>query len=380
MGDRHHRIRRSFGLIARATLVAALVPVMGVLQTAPSQAGTNYKLVRKMSGLDQPVYMTVPPGEKHKYFIVLKPGEIVIADDWNLRSTPFLDMTSIVSSDGERGLLSMAFDPDYATNRRFYVYYTNLSGNIVIARYLRDPSNENLADPNSRVTLTTVDHPTWDNHNGGMMQFDPIAAQSGTSMLYFATGDGGSGGDPNNNSQNLSSGLGKMFRIDVNDANFTREMFAYGLRNPWRWSFDKVNGNIRIGDVGQNEWEELDLIKQGTAPGVNLGWRKYEGTHLYHDQTIDESRLIWPFEEYAHSGGNCSVTGGYTYRGTIDSLYGYYLYADLCTGNIWRRKPGHNVKMDISGTVNNIVSFAEGDGGGLYVISIDGEVWKLNKA
>jgi hypothetical protein len=322
----------------------------------------------------------VPPGEKHKYFVVLKGGVIRIADDWKLRSTPFLDISSIVSSDGERGLLSLAFDPDYAANRRFYVYYTNLSGNIVIARYLRDPSNENLADPNSRVALTTISHPTYSNHNGGMLQFDPIAAQSGTSMLYFATGDGGGGGDPNNNSQNLSSALGKMHRIDVNDANFTREMFAYGLRNPWRWSFDKVNGNIRIGDVGQDSWEELDLIKQGTAPGVNLGWRKYEGDHLYNQQNIDESRLIWPFQEYAHSDGNCSVTGGYTYRGTIDSLYGYYLYADLCTGNIWRRKPGNNVKMDISGIVSNIVSFAEGDGGGIYVISIDGEVWRLDKA
>jgi glucose/arabinose dehydrogenase len=380
MREGRHRTRPSVGLIARAMLVATLLPVMSVLQAAPSHAGTNYKLVRKMSGLDQPVFMTVPPGEKHKYFIVLKGGEIVIADDWVLRSTPFLDLTSIVSSDGERGLLSLAFDPSYASNRRFYVYYTNLSGNIVIARYLRSAGNENIADANSQTILTTVNHPTWSNHNGGMMQFDPIAAQSGQSMLYFATGDGGSGGDPNNNSQNQSSALGKMFRIDVNGPQFTRTMFAYGLRNPWRWSFDKVNGNIRIGDVGQDAWEELDLIDQGTPPGVNFGWRKYEGNHLYHDQTIDESRLIWPFQEYSHSGGNCAVIGGYTYRGTIDTLYGYYLYADQCSGNIWRRKPGHNVKMDISGTVNDIVSFAEGDGGGLYVISIDGEVWRLNKA
>ena len=154
-----------------------------------------------------------------------------------------------------------------------------------------------------------------------------------------------------------------------------------GLRNPWRFSFDSLNGDLRIGDVGQDSWEELDFIKHGTTPGLNFGWRKYEGTHLYHSQTINESRLTWPFAQYSHAGGNCSVIGGYTYRGIISSLYGYYLYADLCSGNIWRRKPGQSpVRMGISGAVWNIVSFAEGNKGGLFVISINGAIYQLTTA
>jgi glucose/arabinose dehydrogenase len=372
---------RTLGPIARIAVLVALAPAIVALQAPPAHASTTYKLLLKISGLDAPVYMEAMPGDNNRYFIVEKGGTIQIVDFWVLQSTPFLDITSIVSSDDERGLLSMAFDPDYLTNRRFYVYYTDLSGNIVIARYLRKADDANHADPNSEVILTTIAHPNHSNHNGGQLQFDPIAAENGSSMLYFATGDGGGAGDPDDNAQNLSVPLGKLFRIDVNDPNFTREMYAYGLRNPWRFSFDMLNGDIRIGDVGQGSWEELDYIKNADATVYNFGWRKYEGKHLYHDEVIDETHLKYPFQEYAHTDGNCAVIGGYMFRGAISALYGYYLYADLCTGNIWRRKPGHNpVLMNVSGDVSDIVSFAEGNPGSIFVISIDGSIYRLTTA
>ena len=365
----------------RTGLVALLAASLAFAAASQAQAATAYRLVRRLSGLNQPVYMVPAPGNDHRYFIVEKGGLIRIADDWRLKATPFLNISSLVSKGNEQGLLSMAFDPTYAANRRFYVYYTNLSGSIVIARFVRSAGNADLADASSRKVLVTIPHPTYQNHNGGMLQFDPIAAQSGQAMLYFGTGDGGSGGDPNNNAQNQSSLLGKLLRMDVNAATPTPQIYAYGLRNPWRFSFDRLNGDLRIGDVGQDSWEELDFVKHGTAPGVNFGWRKYEGNHLYHSQTINESRLIWPFAQYSHAGGNCSVIGGYAYRGTMSSLYGYYLYADLCSGNIWRKKRGSNpIRMAISGTVSNIVSFAEGNGGGLYLISIAGSIYRLNQA
>jgi hypothetical protein len=362
----------------RAALVAIVAASLAFAAASQTHAATSYRLVRKLSGLNQPVFMVPAPGNNHRFFVVEKGGLIRIADYWKLKATPFLNISSSVSKGSEQGLLSMAFDPAYASNRRFYVYYTNLSGSIVIARFVRSASNADRADASSRNVLATIPHPAYQNHNGGMLQFDPIAAQSGQAMLYFGTGDGGGGGDPNNNAQNQSSLLGKLLRMDVNAATPTPQIYAYGLRNPWRFSFDRLNGDLRIGDVGQSSWEELDLIKHGTAPGVNFGWRKYEGTHLYHSQTINESRLTWPFAQYSHAGANCSVIGGYTYRGVMSSLYGYYLYADLCSGNIWRRKPGSSpALMGISGTVSNIVSFAQGNAGALFVVSIDGSIYFL---
>lgn len=362
-------------------LTLVLAPAIAVLNVAPAHADTSYKLTVKISGLDGPVYVSATPGDNHRYFIVLRGGVIEIADDWNLLAKPFLDISSQVSTDGERGLLSMAFDPNYLSNRRFYVYYTNTDGDITVSRFLRKAGNRNEADPSSEIILDTIGHPGHSNHNGGQLQFDPIAAKGGSSLLYYGTGDGGGSGDPDNNAQTLSSDLGKLFRIDVKDANFTRTRVAYGLRNPWRFSFDKLNGDLRMGDVGQDSWEELDFIGEGEATDINFGWRKYEGKHLFHDQVIDETKLRFPFQEYAHSDGNCAVVGGYMYRGTIDALYGNYLYGDLCSGNIWRRKPGHApVKLNVSGVVSRIVSFAEGNLGGIFVISEGGSIYRLEVA
>jgi glucose/arabinose dehydrogenase len=370
--------RRSFHRLCRGALVVLVAAPLVAVSQSSAVAAPRYRLTRIVSGLNQPVYMVAPPREYDRYFIVQKAGVIRVLKKGTLYRTPFLDIRSIVSDDGERGLLSMAFDPAYARNRRFYVYYTNLSGSIVVARYLTRAKYPNRADPGSRKILVTIPHPNYSNHNGGQLAFDPIAAKKGQAILYFATGDGGGVGDPGNNSQNKSSRLGKLLRMDVNASPPTARMVAYGLRNPWRFSFDRLNGDLRIGDVGQSNWEELDFFKHGARPGVNYGWRKYEGKHLYHDQDIDESRLVWPFQEYSHAGGNCTVIGGYMYRGKIKSLYGHYLYADLCSGNIWMRKPGRRpVLMNVSGQVSSIVSFAEGNLGGLFVISLNGSIYRL---
>lgn len=364
--------------LALSLLVLLLAAPLVLIRPAPAAAAPRYRLTLTVSGLTQPVYMVAPPGEYSRYFIVEKAGVIKVLKGGSVLRTPFLNIKSIVSDGGERGLLSMAFDPGYARNRRFYVYYTNNAGSIVVARFLTMAKYPNRADPSSRKALVTIPHPNYSNHNGGHLQFDPIAAKNGQAILYFGTGDGGGSGDPNNNAQNKSSRLGKLFRMDVNASPPTPRMIAYGLRNPWRFSFDRRNGDLRLGDVGQNNWEELDFFKHGGKPGVNYGWRKYEGKHLYHDQNIDESRLAWPFQEYSHAGGNCTVIGGYMYRGKIRSLYGHYLYADLCSGNIWMRKPGHRpVLMNISGQVSSIVSFAEGNLGGLFVISLNGQIYRL---
>jgi glucose/arabinose dehydrogenase len=381
--DRSDMKTRSRRLITLARIVLGGTLVLLVAQPfvgaqPVSAAAIQYTVTPAITGLNQPVYMTAPPGEYSRYFIVEKGGIVRIFKGGVLLGTPFLNISSLVSTDSERGLLSMAFDPRFASNRRFYVYYTNLSGNIVVARFLRMASNANRADPSSRRVLLTIPHPGHSNHNGGHLAFDPIAVRNGQAILYISTGDGGGAGDPNNNAQNKSSRLGKLLRMNVNDSQPSPVMVAYGLRNPWRYSFDRLNGDIRLGDVGQDSWEELDFFKHGTTPGVNYGWRKYEGHHLYHDQKIDGSRLTWPFQEYSHSGGGCTVIGGYMYRGSIASLYGRYLYADLCTGDVWMRKPGKNpVRMDISGQISSIVSFAEGNKGGLYIVSLNGTIYRL---
>ena len=168
-----------------------------------------------------------------------------------------------------------------------------------------------------------------------------------------------------------------MWRIDVHASKPQRQLFAYGLRNPWRFSFDRVRGALRIGDVGQDSWEELDYLGSGAGTGTNFGWRKYEGRHLYHNQWINTKQLRWPFYEYPHSNGNCAVVGGYLYRGSVSSLYGYYIFGDLCTGNIWAEQSRHVTQLNISGQVSNLCSFGEGNSAELYVISLDGTVYKL---
>jgi glucose/arabinose dehydrogenase len=333
------------------------------------------------SGLDQPVALT-HAGDT-RLFITQQTGTVLIYDALGLRTTPFLDIRSLVLSGGERGLLSVAFHPLYRDNGFFFVYYTNRNGDNNIARYKVSSTDSNLADPASGIILLTIPHPTYANHNGGQLQFGPDG------YLYIGTGDGGSAGDPNNHGQDLTQLLGKILRIDVDhglpytipasNPFFARdsarnEIWAYGLRNPWRFSFDRSTGDLWIGDVGQDAFEEVDLQPATSIGGENYGWRKMEGFHCYNPSTnCSDPSFTMPILEYSHAQGACSISGGYRYRGTqIPSLRGAYLYGDYCTGSIWSATPngaGWTTKTLLTSTLR-ISSFGEDVSGELYVLDV----------
>ena len=266
-------------------------------------------------------------------FIVEQAGLIRILQNGQVIEPPFLDIAARVDDGGnEQGLLGLAFHPDFANNGFFYVNYTGQGGDTVIARFT---ASGNIADPNSEVRLLGVRQP-YPNHNGGGLAF------GSDGYLYIALGDGGSGGDPQGNGQNLNTLLGKILRIDVNNGNpyavpadnpFGTEVFHYGLRNPWRISFDSQTGDLWIGDVGQGQWEEIDFLPAGTGGGVNFGWNRYEGLHEYSSGAELENHRP-PLFEYSHTDG-CSVTGGYVYRGPMPEWQGVYFYADFCSGKVW---------------------------------------------
>ena len=323
-------------------------------------------------GLSQAVYVTAPPGDTDRLFIVEKGGTIRIMKDGALLPTPFLGLTGEVSTGGEQGLLSLAFSPTYATDRRIYVDYTDSAGDTVVARYTASQTEPDRVDPATRKVLLTVDQP-YANHNGGQLQFGPDG------RLYVGLGDGGSEGDPHDYGQNLRVRLAKILRLDVGGSPTRVGTYAYGLRNPWRFSFDPATGDLWIGDVGQDRWEEVDFLKAGTPPGANFGWSYYEGDNVYKRQPIDRARLEFPVFEYPHTQG-CAVTGGYVYRGSaIPSLAGYYLFADFCSGRVWMMKgPGGSVaEAPVSRQVTQISSFGCDASGELYLVSLSGSVYEL---
>jgi glucose/arabinose dehydrogenase len=350
------------------------------------------------SGLNLPVGVYFAPGSDELY-IVQQRGKIMIANTaGTVSSTPFLDITSLVSQSGnERGLLGMAFHPDYQNNGYFYVNYTKASnGNTVIARYQRSAGNPLVADPNSQVILMEITQP-YSNHNGGQLHFGPDG------YLYIGLGDGGSAGDPQNNAQNMNSYLGKMLRIDVdngnpyavpptnpfvNVANTKPEIWASGLRNPWCYSFDKVTGDLWIADVGQNAWEEVNYQPASSAGGENYGWRCYEGAgHSYNTSGCGPvTAYTLPVAEYGHSGGHCSVTGGYVYRGgQFGDLYGKYLYTDYCSGAFWATYPNQsggfttqNLTQVNAPVTYALSAFGQDHNGELYVVGRDNNrIYKL---
>jgi glucose/arabinose dehydrogenase len=340
------------------------------------------------SGLDQPVALT-HAGDT-RLFITQQTGTLMIYDALGLRATPFLDIRSLVLSGGERGLLSVAFHPLYRDNGFFFVYYTNRNGDNSLARY-KVSSDPDRADPASGTILLTIPHPDFANHNGGQLQFGPDG------YLYIGTGDGGSGGDPNNHAQDLTQLLGKLLRIDVDhglpytipasNPFFARsgarnEIWAYGLRNPWRFTFDRSTGDLWIGDVGQDSYEEVDLQPVTSIGGENYGWRRMEGFHCYNPSTncFDPSFTL-PILEYPHTQGACSISGGYRYRGTqIPTLKGAYLYGDYCTGTIWTATQTNGVwtSKTLFTTTIRISSFGEDVSGELYVMDVaKGIVYKF---
>jgi len=355
----------------------------------------NLQLV--VGGLSNPIYVT--NARDSRLFIVEQNGQIKIFEAGALRATPFLNATSLVNCCGERGLLGLAFHPAYPATPYFFVHFTSngsalpdgttpATGDNVIVRYTVS-ANQNVADPASGKTLLVIPQP-FSNHNGGMIEF------GGDGFLYIGKGDGGSGNDPGNRAQNINLLLGKILRIDV-DQNVNTppyhgipatnpfvgtagadEIFLLGLRNPFRFSFDRVTGDLWIGDVGQGAREEIDRLPiNSAAPGKNLGWRIYEGTLCTAlDPCNTPANYLPPVSEYSHSGGRCSITGGYVYRGTqIPGLTGSYVFADYCTGEIFRLQGG-SLELMLN-SPHNISSFGEDNAGDLYITALSGELYKI---
>jgi glucose/arabinose dehydrogenase len=335
-------------------------------------------------GLRDAVYVTGAPGESSRLYVVRQSGTVRILQRGRMLSRLFLNVSRLVRSGGEQGLLGLAFHPGYARNGRVFVNYTDRGGDTVVAEYRR--AARNRLNPSSGRILLRIEQP-FANHNGGHLAFGPDG------MLYIATGDGGSAGDPDGNAQNRASLLGKILRIDVDARSGGRaygipsgnpfasgggrpEVYAYGLRNPWRFSFDRTRGDLWIGDVGQNRVEEIDFARRGRGAGRNYGWNAFEGRAAFAGPSAAQGRApTRPVAQYSHARG-CSVTGGYVYRGKrAPALRGRYLYADYCTGELWsmRAGPRPGSPRRETGRLNvrlrTVTSFGESTGGDLYVIS-----------
>ena len=375
-------------------VVTCLIPVFILLScngsSAPADTDGNgpggpQRLEVVVSGLDNPVHLTAPAGDA-RLFIVEQPGRIRVFRNGRLLDEPFLDIVSRVGSGGERGLLSMAFHPRYAENGYFFVNYTDRAGDTQIERY-RVSGDADRADGGSAKTILTIDQP-YSNHNGGHILFGPDG------MLYVGTGDGGGGGDPQGNGQNLQALLGKILRIDVDtgdpyavpaDNPFAsgtgaqrREIWAVGLRNPWRMAFD--DGVLYIADVGQNQWEEINVAPAGQG-GLNYGWNIMEGAHCYRASSCDRSGLLEPALEYDHGDG-CSVTGGLVYRGSrFPGLSGHYFYADYCEGWVRSFRYADGAVRDRRewgfGDHGQVLSFGADAEGELYVLTAGGDVLRM---
>jgi len=354
------------------------------------------RLRQVASGLASPVFLTSPPGDQERTFVVEQGGRIRIIRNDALVSAPFLDISSRIQNGGEQGLLGLAFHPGYAANGRLVVYYTNTSGDIRIASY-RVTANPDVADPASEQILLAVPHPSNSNHNGGMVAFGPDG------RLYAGIGDGGGGGDPSGNGQNRNVLLGKIVRLDVSaggqasvppgnpffgQAGMRPEIWSYGLRNPWRFSFDRLTGDLYIGDVGQNEREEINASTEVSefGRGLNYGWRIMEGNSCFSPSSgCNRSGLTVPVLDYTHTDG-CSVTGGYVYQGSLVSgLQGQYLYADYCQGWVrsFRLSGDQAIQQFEWPTLSpggQITSFGEDARGELYILTGSGKVFRIEPA
>lgn len=342
-----------------------------------------------------PVFLTAPPGDARQ-FVVERAGRVRIMQNGVLLTQPYLDISARVFTSGEGGLLSMAFDPRFALNGYVYLYYIDTSQNITIERFTAS-SNVNLANPTSGLVIISIPHPNFTNHFGGTVAFGPDG------FLYLGTGDGGGGGDPARNAQNLNVLLGKLLRLDISNATATQrytippanpyagqtgrrgEIWASGLRNPWRFTFDGTQ--TIIADVGQDQREEVD-IAAASAGGLNYGWNIAEGLSCYNTTACDLSGLTAPAFDYAHGANNvngCSITGGFVYRGTaLPELVGRYFYSDYCTGFLKSVVPGANGGVaeqrdwNITG-LGNVLSFGRDGNGELYLIAGSGKIYRISR-
>jgi glucose/arabinose dehydrogenase len=379
-------------MVARFSLMILLiVAIMTASPHVQAQTGTsvpatelNLEADLYAEGFSGPLYLTHAHDGSNRIFVIEKQGRIQILQDGKKLDTPFMDITSIVNSaSSERGLLGLAFHPMYKDNGLFYVHYSDKQGDTAIAQYKVSADNPDLADPKSAKLLLHVDQP-YPNHNGGEITFGPDG------YLYIGLGDGGSGGDPQGNGQNTQALLGKILRIDVNSGdpygipsdnpyadgkNGRPEVYAIGLRNPWRFSFDRTTGDLYIADVGQNAYEEIHFQAAKTAPPLNYGWNIMEAAHCYRGSSCDQKGLTLPIAEYEHSDG-CSVTGGYVYRGTASPrMQGIYFFSDFCSGKVWALQRSADDKWQLTelmSRVGSISSFGEDEAGEIYLTDLTG--------
>jgi glucose/arabinose dehydrogenase len=394
-----------------ATIVTALALIGGAGPAAGSAArpasdaaaapaafnpgAFNLVLTQVASGLSKPVLVTHAGDGSGRLFVVEQTGKIRVIKGGVLLPDPFISVSASILTTGEQGLLGLAFHPQFETNGKFYVYMTLRNGSNAINEY-RAVGNADTAAWQTGRRIITIAHPTYSNHNGGNLAFGPDG------YLYVGTGDGGSSGDPFNRAQNLNSLLGKMLRINPNLTSGTRnyaiprtnpyvgktgldEIWARGLRNPWRFSFDRLNWDLWIGDVGQNRWEEIDVSRRTTAHnagwGANYGWRIMEGRACFNPSRCSTLGKVRPVAVYGHvvSGAdNCSVTGGYVSRGPDPLLLGGYLYGDFCSGRIWglnAAAPGTPALLRDTNLM--ISSFGEDEAGNLYVVDWNGAIYRL---
>jgi glucose/arabinose dehydrogenase len=370
----------------------ASAPATTSASSVQAAASSRVRLA-SVGTFEAPVYVTAPPGDRRRVFVVEQGGTIRVVRGGRVQRTPFLDVRSRVIAGGEQGLLSMAFAPDYARTRRFYVNYTDRSGVQRVVEYRRSASNAERANAGSARLVLRYD-PFESNHNGGLIVFGPDG------LLYIGTGDGGGADDQHGsrgNAQDLGQLEGKLLRIDprrsggrayrvpssnpfVNRSGARAEIYSYGLRNPWRFSFDRTTGDLTIGDVGQNAVEEINFARRGRASGANYGWRPFEGRRRNFDEPAPGA--VAPVLELSHEDGNCSVTGGYVVRDpALPALRGRYVYGDFCKGQLRSaRLAAGSASGDRSlglRTVSELSSFGEDALGRVYVISLSGPVYRL---
>ena len=357
----------------------------------PDAAPISLTTVAVASGLSAPMYLTAPAGDT-RLFIVERAGRILIFQNGAVVPIAFLDISGRVNTAGEGGLLSMAFDPQFAVNGFFYVYFTDPTGDIAIERFRVSFADPNVANP-AALRIITITHRTFDNHKGGLVAFGPDG------FLYLATGDGGGGGDPLGNAQNLNSLLGKLLRIDVSNSTVATpyaippgnpfvgqpgrrgEIWASGLRNPWRYAFDPVTGLLYIGDVGQNRIEEVNMNPAAGA-GLNYGWNVTEGSLCFPADPCNRTGITLPVLEYAHdASGGCSITGGFVYRGSaFPEIQGRYFYSDFCSGFLRSFVRSGGAASDPRQFIANMgqaVSFGEDGQKELYVLTTAGQVLRI---